>query len=99
MTTMDYDTTGKPAITLDELYDTSGLNMYSWGDSPEDWAQISSTWGTTSELIPEAFFKTSDIEKRDKLRKDATSVGGYYKPDGKDHQREVLVKDEKGNIK
>ena len=93
-------TKDRAILTLDKLYNTSGRLMYDYtGDSPLEEQQISPTWGVTGELIPEAFFKTSDIEIKDKIRKDATSVTGYYQPDGKDHERKVLVKDEKGNIK
>jgi len=90
MTTMNYDTTGKPALSLDELYETTGSFMYdSSGEGQLEELQISPTFGVTGELrslLPEGV-------------EDTVAVTGYYRRDGKDHERKVLVKDEEGNIR
>ena len=90
MTTMNYDTTGKPALSLDELYDTTGSFMYDYlGEGQLEELQISPTFGVTGELkspLPEGV-------------EDTIAVTGYYRRDGKDHERKVLVKDEEGNIR
>jgi len=90
MTTMNYDNTGKPALSLDELYETTGSFMYdSSGEGQLEELQISPTFGVTGELrslLPEGV-------------EDTVAVTGYYRRDGKDHERKVLVKDEEGNIR
>ena len=105
MTTMDYDTTEKPAITLDKLYNTSGRLMYDYtGDSPLEEQQISPTWGVSGELRPPEFFDENQHQSYDswtkrKLLKDSTASSAYYSPDGTSHKRKILVKDEEGNIR
>ena len=100
MTTMDYDTTGKPALSLEELYDTTGKFMYDYaGQGRLEELQISPTFGVSGELISPEFLKSTSLRERDLLEKDTSASSGYYDPDGKDHERKVLVKDEEGNIR
>ena len=100
MTTMDYDTTGKPALSLDELYDTTGSFMYDYlGEGQLEELQISPTFGVTGELRSPEFLETTSLREKDLLEKDTSAVSGYYSRDGKDHERKVLVKDEEGNIR
>ena len=100
MTTMNYDTTGKPALSLDELYDTTGSFMYDYlGEGQLEELQISPTFGVTGELRSPEFLETTSLREKDLLEKDTSAVSGYYSRDGKDHERKVLVKDEEGNIR
>ena len=100
MITMNYDNTGKPALSLDELYDTTGSFMYDYlGKGQLEELQISPTFGVTGELRSPEFLETTSLREKDLLEKDTSAVSGYYSRDGKDHERKVLVKDEEGNIR
>ena len=110
ITTMDYDTTGKPALSLEELYDTTGSFFPSSSDLVEfikvkDSNKkkkrdiVSPTFGVSGELISPKYFDTDDKEIRNLLMESTSASSGYYDRHGKDHERKVLVKDEEGNIR
>ena len=87
MTTMNYDTTGKPALSLDELYDTTGSFMYDYlGECQLEELQISPTFGVTGELRSPEFLETTSLREKDLLEKDTSAVSGYYSRDGNDHE-------------
>ena len=99
MTTMNYDTTGKPALSLDELYDTTGSFMYDdMGEGQLETLQISPTFGVSDELRSPEFLKSTSFEEKDLLQRNTQASTGYYIPGGTSHSRKILVKDEKGNI-
>ena len=110
ITTMDYDTTGKPALSLEELYDTTGSFFTSSSDLVESIKVkdsnkkkkrdiVSPTFGVSGELISPKYFDTDDKEIRNLLMESTSASSGYYDRDGKDHGRKVLVKDDEGNIR
>lgn len=100
MTTIEYYDTGKPAISLDELYDTTGKFMYSHSGKGElEEEGISPTFGVSAELIPPEYFKTDDPYYKRELMSKASASTAYYDKDSKDHSRYVLDEvDEDGHI-